>query len=544
MIKKHFPAERIRDLRQLVHRAEGLFGDRTAFMDLDPEGGVHEYSYKQLVADVDALGAKLLDMGFLGKHVALIGESSYSYVVAYLAVATGLGVIVPLDKEMSNEDIVKLTAKCDADALFYSDQLAGDLEDIRDKCPGVQTYVNITTYEQSTGDLKIADLIAEGRALLENGDTRYRDLPLDPEGMCTILFTSGTTGANKGVMLSQKNLMTVIHSAFSMHRFPDVSLSVLPINHSYEFNLHVLGSFYSGICLCFNDSIMHVAQNLKTFQPKMSLMVPMIVEALYKNIWKNAEKQHLDKHLRYGVWFSNLIRRIGIDKRRYFFKPVHDSLGGRLELIVCGGAPLRPDLVKGFDDLGITVYNGYGITECAPLISTNCILKNIPGSVGFVIPDMELRISDCGSDGIGEIQVRGDNVMLGYYQDEDATRATFTEDGWFKTGDLGYLDRKKALFITGREKNLIILANGKNVHPEESEEHILDNLDYVKEVLVYAPISKDDGYESLITAEAYLDPDYLVEVGVDAAKERFQDVCLRDKEFVKTSTKKIKRFSN
>ena len=560
MIKKYYQADRLRDLRELILRGGRLYGDRTGFRDLDPQGEIHDYSYNQLIKDVDSLGTKLLELGLQGKHFALVGESSYSYVVSYLAVACGLGVIVPLDKEMSNEDLIRLVKKSDSEVILYSDQLAEDIAEIRKECPEVNLCINISMYEKSTDDPGINTLLEEGRRLVDGGDNRYQKLKIDPEAMSVIIFTSGTTGANKGVMLSQKNLMTVLHGAFSMFKFPKVSFSVLPINHSYEFNLHVLGCIYGGMSLGFNDSIKHVGQNLKTFQPEMSLMVPMIVDALYKNIWKNAEKQHLDKHLRYGIRFSNLIRKIGIDKRRYFFKPVHDNLGGKLKLIVCGGAPLRPDLVKGFDDLGITVYNGYGITECAPLLSSNCSIKNIPGSVGFSIPDNQLRIADPDNDGIGEIQAKGDNVMLGYYKDEESTKATFTEDGWFKTGDLGYIDKKGAIFITGREKNLIILANGKNVHPEELEEHILHNLDYVKEVMVYAPISSDEDHPVLITAEAYLDPDYLVEVGIDEAKDRFmkdvnrlnkqlsaykrvQDVCLRESEFVKTSTKKIKRFN-
>lgn len=560
MIKKYYQADRLRDLRELILHGGKLYGDRTAFRDLDSQGEIHDYSYNQLIKDVDSLGTKLLDMGLKGKHFALVGESSYSYVVSYLAVACGLGVIVPLDKEMSNEDLIRLVQKSDAEVILYSDQLAEDIAEIRKECPAVNLCINISMYEKSTDDPGINTLLDEGRSLVQGGDSRYQQLEIDPAAMSVIIFTSGTTGANKGVMLSQRNLMTVLHGAFSMFKFPKVSFSVLPINHSYEFNLHVLGCIYGGMSLAFNDSIMHVGQNLKTFQPEMSLMVPMIVEALYKNIWKNAEKQHLDKHLRYGIRFSNLIRKFGIDKRRYFFKPVHDNLGGKLKLIVCGGAPLRPDLVKGFDDLGITVYNGYGITECAPLLSSNCSIKNVPGSVGFSIPDNQLRIADPDNDGIGEIQAKGDNVMLGYYKDEEATKATFTEDGWFKTGDLGYIDKNGAIFITGREKNLIILANGKNVHPEELEEHIMHNLEYVKEVMVYAPISGDDDHPVLITAEAYLDPDYLVEVGIDEAKDRFmkdvnrlnkqlsaykrvQDVCLRENEFVKTSTKKIKRFN-
>ncbi len=489
MLKKYYETEKLNDFKELLIRSEVKYGLKHAYRELDANRNIHNYTFIQLREDVDALGTRLLSLGLKGKHFALVGESSYSYVVSYLAVSCGIGVIVPLDKDLSVDDLHKLICKSDAEVLFYSHSLEKDVLEMKGSCPEVKTFINISMYEKSENDLSIIDLIEEGKQEINLGNNEFKKMTIDPEVLSSILFTSGTTGVNKGVMLSHKNILTVIHSAFSMFNFADVSFSVLPINHTYEFNLHILGSIYDGITICFNDSIKHVKENLLTFQPGMSLMVPMIVESLYKNIWKEAEKTNLKKHLQYGIWFSNIIRKIGIDRRDLFFKPVHQSLGGNLKIIVCGGAPLRPDIVKGFDNLGISVFNGYGITECAPLISSNCTLKSIPGSVGFVIPDNKVRIADTDADGIGEIQVQGDNVMLGYYKDPVATRKTFTQDGWFKTGDLGYMDRKGALYITGREKNLIILANGKNVHPEELEEYILENLAYVKEVVVFAPLA-------------------------------------------------------
>lgn len=558
MLRNYYETDYIHTLRDLLERSEKKYGLDFAYKELDPERNLHSYTFVQLREDVDALGTSLLERGLLGKHFAIVGESSYSYVVSYMAVSMGLGVIVPLDKELSKEELLKLICKSDAEVLLYSELLSDDVEELKGSCPEVRTFINISLYGTKMGSISILDLLQEGRSLINSGDRRYKTLPIDRNKMAAILFTSGTTGVNKGVMLSHKNILTVIHSAFSMFRFSKVSFSVLPINHTYEFNLHVLGCLYGGITLCFNDSIKHVKDNLMIFQPGMTLMVPMIVESLYKNIWKEAEKNNLTKHLQYGIWFSNLIRKVGIDQRKLFFKPIMESLGGNLQTIVCGGAPLRPDIVKGFEDIGISVYNGYGITECAPLIATNCTMKNIAGSVGFVIPDNLVRIADTDEDGIGEIQIQGDNVMMGYYKDPVSTRKTFTADGWFKTGDLGYLDRKGALYITGREKNLIILANGKNVHPEELEEYILDHLAYVKEVVVYAPLSPE-GNEVMIMAEAYVEDQFLIEKGVDEAKKilkedisklnhklsvykRIHDVELRECEFEKTTTKKIKRY--
>ena len=559
MVKKFYDTDYLRDLKELIERSAHKYGTNIAMKDLDTEGNIHQYTYIELKEDIEALGTKLLDLGLQGRHFALIGESSYSYVVSYLAVANGLGVIVPLDKELPNDDLLKLIIKSDADVLFYSDSLKSDIDEIKAASPQELFCINISMYENFEEGPNIKRFLKEGMELINQGDRRYMEIIIDPLAMCGILFTSGTTGANKGVMLCHQNLATVLHSAFSLFKLGKVSFSVLPINHTYEFNVHVLGTIYGGITLCFNDSIMHVKENLLKFKPEMSLMVPMIVESLYKNIWNEAKKTRLDKHLRYGIWYSNLIRKIGIDERKIFFKPVLEALGGNLRLIVSGGAPLRQEIIKGFDDLGITVYNGYGITECAPLISSNCTLKSVPGSVGIIVPDIKVRISDKNPDGTGEIQVSGPNVMLGYYKDEECTKKTFTEDGWFKTGDIGYIGKKGALYITGREKNLIILTNGKNVHPEELEEYLVANLDYVKEVVVYA-LESLEGVEALISASAFLDPEYLERVGLEKAKETFtQDVrrlnsnlatykriqCayVRETEFEKTTTKKIKRFA-
>ncbi len=560
MAVRYFPTHRLRDLRELVDRAAEEFGDRPAFRDLDQTDTVHTYTYTQLHDDVAALGAALIGRGLAGRHVALVGESAYSYVVCDLAVVNAGGVVVPLDKELTVGELVHLVDKSDAEVLMFGAAVAGDIPAIVGQCPHVLATVAMSLYDDAdtpASALTLAGLIQTGRDLIARGDTRYAGLTADPEAVCAILFTSGTTGANKGVMLCQRNITAVIEGAFAMHRLPGTSISVLPINHSYEFNLHVLGALYSGITLCFNDSVMHVHDNLVRFSPEMTLMVPMIVEALYKNIWREAKKNHLDRHLRYAVTLSNLLRKVGIDLRRVYFKPVIDSLGGRLELIVCGGAPLRPEIVKGMGDLGIEVYNGYGITECSPLISSNCVLSSVPGSVGVLMPGVEVRIDAPDAEGNGEICVRGDNVMLGYYNDPDATAATFSPDGWFRTGDLGHLGRRDALFITGRQKNLIILPNGKNVQPEELEEHLLASIDYLKEVVVH--VAKDPGGVEAIMATAFLDTAFVHGIGCQEAAARFHsDVArlnrhlagykqihhtqLRDCEFSKTSTKKIKRY--
>ena len=548
----------MRDLSELVERAAREFSDAVAFVELGPHETIEQHTFRQLRDDVESLGTAFIDLGLAGKHVALVGESCYAYVVAYLAVVNARGVIVPIDKELTNNELVHLLRTCDAEALLYGDALRRDVAALTAACPLIGLTVDISPHAKPHTDPGLVDLLETGRRLVEAGDHRFADVVIDPDALSAILFTSGTTGANKGVMLCQRNITAVIHGAFSLHSLPHVSISVLPIHHSYEFNIHVLGAIFGGLTVCFNDSVMHVKENLVRFSPEMSCMVPMIVEALYANIWREAAKTNLDRQLRYGVAFSNAVRLFGIDKRALFFKPIRENLGGRLQLIVCGAAPLRPEIVKGMDDLGIEIYNGYGITECAPLISSNSRLLSVPGSVGIPIPGIEIRIDSPDGEGNGEIQVRGPNVMLGYYNDPEATARTFTDDRWFKTGDLGHIGRRGALFVTGRQKNLIILPNGKNVQPEELEEHLLAHLDYLKEVVVYQG-STEAGVERIV-ASGFLDADFVERVGASAAHDQFESdvtrlnkkmvaykhihhVEVRDVEFEKTNTKKIKRFT-
>ncbi len=557
MVRKFNTCIRLRDLRELVDYAAEKYNVKPAFKEIGPDRQIIEHNYNQLKFDIAALGTKLLADGLEGKHFALIGESTYNYVLSYLSVANGAGVIVPIDKELTMDDMIKLIRKSDSEIIFFSDCCAPFIADILAQSPDIFMAVNIGNAKPNCSFLSLNDLIDAGKKLLQEGDTCYTGITLDVDKNCSILFTSGTTGVNKGVMLCQRNLATTVYSALSLFALPDTSFSILPINHTYEFNIHVLGCIFGGGTLCFNDSLKHVKDNLKLFKPNMSLMVPMIVEGLYKNIWKETARVNLTSHLKYGIWFSNALRKIGIDLRKVLFAPVMENLGGQLNFIVCGGAPLNPDLIKGFDDIGISVYNGYGITECSPLISSNSPLSNVPGSVGVVVPGCTVRIGEIRADGRGEIQAKGDNVMLGYYKDDEATRLSFTDDGWFKTGDIGYMDHKGNLYITGRAKNLIILSNGKNVHPEELEEYIVSMIPYVREVVVYAMLD-DHGNESVITAEAYLDQQVTQEVGWEKASEMFAEsmkkvnrhlaaykritkTVIRETEFEKTTTKKIKR---
>jgi long-chain acyl-CoA synthetase len=557
MIKKYYDADRLRDLRELVDYAAEKHGDKVALREFNAKREIIEHTYRQLQSDVRSLGAYLVSAGWKGRHFALIGESSYNYVICYLAIVNWVGVVIPIDKELSDVEIAKQIRLSDAAAVFCSESQAVRMPAILDQCPDIRLTVNIGHLEKESNLPSLVQLIKEGQRILVLNDHVDFDPEIDQDKVCSIIFTSGTTGANKGVMLCHRNITAVLHSALSMFKLADTYFSVLPINHTVEMNLFILGSLYAGFTVCFNDGIKNIKENLKIFQPDMSMMVPMIVDHLHKNIWREAEKAGQATKLKIGIRLSNLLRRFGIDKREKLFAPILDGLGGSLKLIFCGGAPLNPKLVKSFADIGINIYNGYGITECSPLVSSNSPLSQVPGSVGSVAPDCEVRISGAGEDGAGEIQVKGDNVMLGYYKDEDATRQSFTSDGWFKTGDIGYLDKENNVYITGRAKNLIISANGKNVYPEELEECLMNQISYLREVVVFA--SKDKmGHDRIITADTYLDPQFVSEVGPAKAREQLKAdveivnrrlakfkqisrVTIRETEFEKTTTRKIKR---
>lgn len=546
----------MRDLKELQKRNNEKFALRVGFKQFNHKREIEEFTFGDLYRDTQALGTKLLADGCRGWHIAILGENSYQWVLSYITVINGVGVVIPMDKELKDDDMARLLRACDADAVISSRTYMPMLSRIRESCPNIKRIiVQNPTEEDDFGDEALAELVEAGKELLEAGRSDYTDITIDPHALCEILFTSGTTGANKGVMLSQDNIAAALYSSMSLIYAGNMCYSVLPINHSYECTCHILGALYQGSTLCFNDSLKRVVQNMDVFRPDFSLMVPQFLVSMRKMIWKKAKENGLDVHMRYGMIYSEILRKLGIDGRRLFFKPVHKQLGGNMEQIVVGGAPISAETVKEFDVLGINVVVGYGITECAPLVAANCSRFKRYGSVGQVVPSCRVRITDPDENGVGEVEVTGDNVMLGYYKDEASTAASFTADGWFKTGDLGYFDRQKYLYLAGRKKNLIILPNGKNVFPEELEDFITEKIEYVREVVVFAPAD-----EEVICALCYLDEEYLDTHGVTNPLEQLKhdmrkvnavlpgykqisDVRISEHEFEKTTTAKIKRQS-
>lgn len=549
-------AGELKTVKQLWLTAEHFHQDKIAIREMNGKNPV-EYTYRQLACDIRALGTELMAEGLENKRIAIIGENCYRWVVSYFA-AVSVGTVVPIDKELTEEDIKKLLEKSEVEAIFTSSKYVKTALNLKEGLPSVKKVV--LWAQQEAENAESMDLLLEkGQALLDSGDRAFIDREVSEDDIATIQFTSGTTGFNKGVQLTHRNICANINSIAKIIPIEMVSISVLPLNHTLESNCHVLPALYFGMTICFNSSLKRLMSNLNVFKPGMSIVVPMFIDEIYNEIWVVARKTGREKKLKKALFLSRTLMRFGIDIRDMLFKQLIDMLGGNLKLLICGGAPLNQRTAKGLYDMGIDVVNGYGITECSPLVTVNLGGRKHMESVGTVIPNVEVKIDKANISGVGEILVKGDNVTQGYYEDPESNARSF-EDGWFRTGDYGYLDRKGMLWIAGRKKNLIILDNGKNVFPEEIESTILTNLDYVKEIVVYETTFTMHGHKSRqIAATLCLKPDsdmaaldekeQLVRVEEDIKKanhqlaiyKRITAFKLTDKEFNKNAAHKIIR---
>ena len=479
-------------------------------------------------ADADALGSYLFSKGFKDCHIALMGENSYEWILTHFSVTCSGNVIVPIDKDLDASGVSELLADSHSVMLVYSDSYKDIAEKLIAQLPGI-TYLNMK-------DMPLC--LEEGSKLISEGYTECVDKKVDKDDLASIVYTSGTTGKSKGVMLTHGNFARDAYSACCNVKVSGNSILMLPLHHTFGLVAGVFSIMMYGCPIYINSSLKRLMMDFEKAKPQHFFAVPLIVETLYKTIWSTAKKNGKDKKLRTAIRLSNALRKLGTDLRRKLMKPVLSALGGNLEVIICGGAPLNPQLVRDYDSIGITLLNGYGITECSPIVAVNRNKFNVVGSVGLPLLCNQVKISEDG-----EVLVKGENVMLGYYNMEEENANVFA-DGWFRTGDLGRIDEYGALHITGRIKNLIILGNGENI-PAESIEQEIYKIPYVKECIAYG---KDD----VIVAEVYLDEE------VPDAKDRINGdiefmnqrmprirnvgkVVVRDTEFPKTTTKKIKR---
>lgn len=473
-----------RSIKDLLHRLAVKVPENRILGERAGKTEIVYYNSKQLWDEVVYLGDGLIAAGYKDAHIAIVSTNSCRYVITDLCVSSGVGVVVPIDRDAPVDLLATLLNKSDTDVVMCSSDCLERLEEARKQCPCIREL--ITMDKKVEGYVSYDEIVEKGRSLGDKGV--YADMELDLGAPAKMLFTSGTTGPNKCVVLTNANLTANMLNCIDGIKIDkdhnSSSMSVLPMHHATEINTHILGRLAGGDLTYINDSIRNMMVNFKIYKPEVTTIVPMIANAFYKNIWAGAEKAGKADKLRKGIKISNFLRKFGIDRTHKMFKDVYEPFGGNLRMVVCGGSMLNPEVVKGLNDLGIRMENGYGITECGPLISLNADTLNEHLSVGKPCPSVETVILDPDENGVGELAVRSKAVAKGYYKDEEATAASFQPDGFFKTGDSAYMKDGK-VFLVGKKKNTIVLANGKNVSPEEIENVLETNLPYATEVAVY-----------------------------------------------------------
>lgn len=542
------PIKKEKNLRDMLCHAGEAYAGRDMLRIRTEGGKVKGISHETFMRDMNALGNALLGLGLADKKIAVIGPTSYEWLVSYFSVVCGVGVIVPIDKELQDDEIAAILRESGAECIVFADEYLDTMRNIKSSVRGVRHFINMG-----------GQLDSFSKSFYEFTDQRaqygYEERVIDETKMCALLFTSGTTGKSKGVMLTHKSILAASEGGLAYLEIGRVCLSVLPVHHSFECTHGIVMMIENGTTICINNSLRYFAENLKLFQPDAVFLVPLFIERLEYMIRKYVQQKDGGEEA-----FAALLEKSreelarGEDHRNEYFADIHALFGGNLSLLLCGGAPLPKRLMKFFRDLGILLVTGYGITECSPLVAVNGNRAYKDGSVGRPIPCCEVRIENADENGEGEILVRGDNVMLGYYQNDAAT-AEAIRGGWFYTGDLGHLDSDGYLYITGRKKNLIVLQNGKNIYPEEIEDFIRQRIPYIVEIVVYAPL-EDGMNERTLCAELYLgeaaereraqaslEHDLAEANRALPAFKRIQKIHVRDHEFEKTTKKSIKRFT-
>ena len=551
------------DLRDMLEKSGEAYGDRPAYIfKTEQEGVFKEISHKEFRNDIKALGTKLVNMGLKDKRIAVISENRYEWGIVYLAVVTGTGIIVPLDKSLPDNEIESLIVRSEVEAIFYSKKYDEVMNKIKkENNTKVKYFISMDLEKEENKVYSENELIKQGKELLESGDREFLDAKIDADKMSIMLFTSGTTAMSKAVMLSHKNICANLMDIASVIKIDenDIFLSFLPLHHTFECTVGFLYPISKGGAIAFCEGIRHIAENIKEYKATAMISVPILFESMYKKVMKGIEKKGKLKTLKKGIKISQFLLKFGIDIRKKLFKEIHDNLGGKVRLFVAGGAALDPEAEKGFNQLGFTMYQGYGLTESSPVIAAEDDKYQRLGSIGKAFPSLDVKIEDPNEEGIGELLAKGPSIMLGYYNNEEATKETI-EDGWLHTGDLARIDEDGYIFISGRKKFVIVLKNGKNIYPEEIET-LINKIEGIKESFVYGKPEDDGDYK--ICAKIAYDEELVEEVFVtknpEELKEKIwqeiklvnktmppykyvREISVTDKELIKTTTQKVKRF--
>lgn len=551
-------AVKINTIKELMDLAEKEDGDKIAFEYRNEKDKlkIEAITYKEFQYDTYYLGTALLQLGMNKNHIAVIGENSYKWLTVYLTVLKSDSVLVPIDRELPEKDIINILKSSDSEVLFYAGKYEKYIEEFKKELPNIKYFIGFDRNENLENVLSYKKIMDLGKERYEAGDKSYASIEhKDTNILKLLVYTSGTTGDPKGVMLTEHNLVSCVYYGLQVAEIKTKCLSVLPYHHTYEAVAGILVALHKHATICINDSLKNVLKNLQLYKPDYIYLVPAFTEVFYKNIWGTAKKEGKEAGLKFLIKLSNVLRKMGIDLRGKLFKSIHSAFGGNLKEIICGGAPIRPEIGKFFNDIGVMLLNGYGITECSPLVSVNRPKFNDSSTVGVILPCCEVKIENPNDEGDGEIWVKGDIVMMGYYKDKERTDKVL-KDGWFNTEDYGKVNEKGQLVINGRKKNVIVLTNGKNVYPEEIENYIL-RIPYVEETIVKS-VKNDIGQEVALCAEVYLNSDKVKELEIENVEEQLKKdisketkelasykhitkIEIRKTEFIKTTTKKIKR---
>ncbi len=564
--KPFYDVRQIRDFRDLIDQSERLFSERPAYKLKNKDGVYYEVTYSNFRHSVYYLANSLLNDGYNRTHIAVVGANSYHWSVTYLAVTCSDNIVVPIDKELTPDNMIDVIMDSDSTVLFGDKKYIKAIEARKDQLPEGFRFICFQDVGIDGVDY-YEDYLDVGRQLYRKGKVLLYNVSIDPEATTAILFTSGTTGVSKGVCLSQKNICAVVMGAAGCIKVTpeDQLLSILPIHHTYECTVGFLYIIYSGACIAFNQGLRYITRDFKEIRPTCFITVPLLIEKVHAKIMKKMEEKTAGKLIfkigKYASMASRAMRIKGLDRK--LFSEVIDTFGGRLRLIVTGAAAIDPRVAEDFMHMGIDVYIGYGLTECAPLVACNNDRLMLPDSIGTPMPNAEVAIYNPDALGVGEIWVRGPMVMNGYYKNPEATAEVITPDGWFRTGDIGICDRHNCYKITGRSKNVIVTKNGKNIFPEEVELYLNTN-PIIEESIVYADDVDD---ETLVSAMIYPNYDQIknnlkrqeitaedVQRTVDEAVKdvnrklpkykKIRSYDISEEEFEKTTTKKIKRQAN
>ncbi len=563
--RKVYQAEEINNYQELLKRVGEKFSTNIAYkFKKDPTSKTPEYieiTYKQFIEDIKSLSTGLLNQNLEGKKIALIGNNRYEWCTSYLATTTGNMIVVPLDKALPDNEIETLIKRSEAEAIIFDKKYTEIMLKIKKENKNVKKLICMDD-ENNEEIEKYSDILKKGKQLLEKGDTKYQNIKINSNKASIILFTSGTTNLPKAVLLSQKNICSNISAIATWVKiYPnDTLLSFLPIHHTFECTITFLYGLYSGAAVAFCDGLKHIQKNLAEYKVSVFVAVPLVLETMYKKIQHAIEEKGKTRLINTMSKISNTLLKCHIDLRKIFFKQVLDNFGGNLRVVFYGAAPMNKDTIIGYNNLGIDLVQGYGLTETSPVISAETDKEKRPGSVGLVLPNLKAKIVDPNGEGIGELAVKGPSVMLGYYKNEKATKEAI-KNGWFSTGDFGYIDEDGFLYITGRKKDIIVLKNGKNVYPQEIE-FLINKIPYVIESLVYSrEKSKTD---TMLCAKIVYDEEMIKQyLGEKTQKEykhivwkeikeinknlpifkHIKDITLTKEPFAKTTTQKVKRYA-